>query len=293
MSETERIEQMVRDGKISTEEAAKLRAALAGEAGARPAPLADERIRPARLSRCAIAGALGPVGAVVVGLVAFGIGSVSGATEDAALAGALSLGGATFLAGIVLSVVALVAMRMQPGEVRGRGLAVAGIVVPVVCVAAVSVAGAALARIRAGQARQEEKRAREAVEDARRQALARKADGFVALAEGELAAGRHVESLKLCEEALSLSPDDSRARALRDRARAQQRAVEVARRRAEAMAEVRALMAAQDLQKALAVATELVRQDDSPEIQALVAEIRRQIDEAKAKQTKAAQPDGF
>jgi hypothetical protein len=135
----------VRDGTISAEEGEKLKAAVKSDPDVKPAPVAEEPIRGPRMSRLAIAGALGPIGAIVVAMVAYGIGSIFGARPGAASEGAACLGGATVVVCFVLSIIALVAIRMRPTELSGKRLAVAGIVAPVVCV--VAPAGIALAKL--------------------------------------------------------------------------------------------------------------------------------------------------
>ena len=112
--EQERIERMLADGKISPEEAERLRRALEeSEIGETPEV---ERIEPPRLSRLALAGALCLPGALVAQLLIAALPKPRGAET-------WSVGPLVLLTGIVLSIAALITIRESHGQLTGRGLA--------------------------------------------------------------------------------------------------------------------------------------------------------------------------
>ncbi|MHC4247994.1 MAG: ExbD/TolR family protein [Planctomycetota bacterium] len=133
-TERERIEKLLADGKVSPMEAERLRAALEKsereEAQAPPGP--REAIVKPKLSRLAVAGALGLPAAVATFLFVMGLALVFGVIEERAAGGGLMMAAAVALVGVGLSIAGLVVTRREPGRFSGRRLATAGIVAPIV-----------------------------------------------------------------------------------------------------------------------------------------------------------------
>ncbi|MHC4503336.1 MAG: SHOCT-like domain-containing protein [Planctomycetota bacterium] len=162
-TERERIDRMLAEGKVSAEEAERLLAALGRaedeDADADTPPV--EKIAKPRLSRLALAGALGMPAAGVAFLVVAGLGIAVGSgprAEERALAGGALVAAAVALVGVGVSIAGLVAIRRAPGELTGRRAARLGIIVPPIVGAvtfAVIVALAAVSEVR----RQERARA--------------------------------------------------------------------------------------------------------------------------------------
>jgi hypothetical protein len=152
--ELERIEKMLADGKISPEEAERLKKAVSDaerkEVATPPRPV--KRVERPRLSKMAVAGALAlPAAAAlaaVVGLVGTSLAdSAKGREAAGAAAGAAFL--VVLLTGFVLSSVGLAGIRREPDRLRGRGLAVWGLlsvaVVPLLAVGYLALRSAARA----------------------------------------------------------------------------------------------------------------------------------------------------
>jgi len=138
-NERERIEHLLAEGKISAEEAERLRTAM-NKSEVR-APVAPEPVAKPRLSRLAVASALGLPAAVTAGLLVYAFGLLillvaEHADKDDVLALAAGLTGfAVLLAGAIAGIAALVAVRNAPDRLRGRGLAILGVLqLPVVAV---------------------------------------------------------------------------------------------------------------------------------------------------------------
>ncbi|MHC5056118.1 MAG: hypothetical protein ACYTKD_15540 [Planctomycetota bacterium] len=128
-TERERIDRMLAEGKVSAEEAQRLRAALdVSEREEAQAPAgAREAIAKPRLSRLALAGALGLPVAVVAFLLLAGIAILCGLPDDRAAEGGFLVAAAVVLTGLGLSIAGRVAIRRAPDELRGRTLALWGI----------------------------------------------------------------------------------------------------------------------------------------------------------------------
>ncbi len=137
--ERERIEGMLSEGRISADEAEQLLAAVE-KADTRQ----EEEIKKPRLSRLALAGALGLPAAVVVWLLLFGFAMIWAEgpyVEDRASAGATLVALAVMLAGLGLSIGGYVAVRRAPDELRGQKLALFGIWLPAGLLAATAAMG--------------------------------------------------------------------------------------------------------------------------------------------------------
>ncbi|MHC5056115.1 MAG: hypothetical protein ACYTKD_15525 [Planctomycetota bacterium] len=140
-TERQRIEKLLADGKVSAEEAERLRAALdrAEREEAQAPPGAREAIVKPRLSRLALAGALGLPAAGIAFLLVAGLSIAFGVRDDRAAEGALLVAAAVALTGVGLSIAGRVAIRRAPDELTGLRAARFGIVVPVVTGAVVLV----------------------------------------------------------------------------------------------------------------------------------------------------------
>ena len=127
--ERERIDRLLAEGKLSAEEAERLRAALEeSEAGE---TFEVEHIQPPRLSRLAVAGALCLPGAVVAGLLTSALFNTLTALGAKRIPGndiGFLVGLAVLLTGVVLSISALVVIKVSHGELTGRGLALFGLI---------------------------------------------------------------------------------------------------------------------------------------------------------------------
>ncbi|MHC4247996.1 MAG: hypothetical protein ACYS9X_02600 [Planctomycetota bacterium] len=140
-TERERIEKLLAEGKVSAEEAERLRAALdrAEREETHPPPGAREAIVKPRLSRLALAGALGLPAAGIAFLLVAGLSIAFGVRDDRAAEGAFLVAAAVALTGVGLSIAGRVAIRRAPDELTGLRAARLGIIVPVVTGAVVLV----------------------------------------------------------------------------------------------------------------------------------------------------------
>ncbi len=117
--ERERIDRLLAEGKISAEEAERLRAAMEkSEVGE---TFEVEHIERPRLSRLAVAGALCLPGALVAGLLTWVLANARCAERLLDDTTGLFVGWAVLLIGIVLSIAALIGIRESQGELKGRG----------------------------------------------------------------------------------------------------------------------------------------------------------------------------
>ncbi|MDK1032910.1 MAG: hypothetical protein QGD94_12945 [Planctomycetia bacterium] len=136
--EHKRIDRMLAEGKISPEEAARLRGALEKSEDVAEAPVA-EPVTKRRLSKLAVAGALGVPAAIVAALLVYAFGMLIAegmrGDERAGLAATVT-GVAVVLAGFVLSVAALVAIRNNRETRCGKGLAIFGLLAILIPIAA-------------------------------------------------------------------------------------------------------------------------------------------------------------
>lgn len=131
-NERERIEHLLAEGKISTEEAERLRAAM--ERSETRAPVAPEPLAKPRLSRLAVASALGLPAAVTAGLLVHLLGlfillitrhpDKNHVLDLVAVLTALVV----ILASAIAGIASLVAVGKTPDRLRGRGLAILGLV---------------------------------------------------------------------------------------------------------------------------------------------------------------------
>lgn len=133
-TERERIEKLLADGKVSAEEAERLRAALEkSEREEAQAPRnAEEKITRPRLSKLAAAGALGLPAAVVAFLLLAGIAILCGLPDDRAAQGGLFVAAAVILTGAGLSIAGRIAIRRAPDGLTGLRAARFGIIAPTV-----------------------------------------------------------------------------------------------------------------------------------------------------------------
>lgn len=131
-TERERIDKMLAEGRVSAEEAERLRAALERsereETDSPPGPR-EEITRP-RLSRLAVAGALGLPAAGVAALLVAGFAMIFTNREQQIVGAVVLVGLAVLLTGMGLSIGGLVAIRRSPGALCGRKAAVFGICAP-------------------------------------------------------------------------------------------------------------------------------------------------------------------
>lgn len=131
-AERERIDRMQSEGKITQEEAHRLLAAL--DRSETPEPPPAQLALPPRLSRLAIAGALAFPAAVIAAFLVSALARAFGATAVQAENARVSAEYAVLLVGIVLSISALVAIRNSQGCLAGLGLALFGIIAPILLV---------------------------------------------------------------------------------------------------------------------------------------------------------------
>ena len=121
MSEQERIDRLLAEGKISAEEAERLRAAVEESEADETSESEVESIERPRLSRLAVAGALCLPGALVAGLLTWVLANARCAERLLDDTTGLFVGWAVLLIGIVLSIAALIGIRESQGELKGRG----------------------------------------------------------------------------------------------------------------------------------------------------------------------------
>ncbi|MHC4503337.1 MAG: hypothetical protein ACYTFI_08540, partial [Planctomycetota bacterium] len=121
-TERERIDKMLAEGKVSAEEAERLRAALA-KADAGGSDQKEDAITRPRLSRFALAAALSIPAAGGLFLMAFGFGIALGTRELRAAAGGLLVAMVVLAAGAALGIAAGIAVRREPDRLAGRRLA--------------------------------------------------------------------------------------------------------------------------------------------------------------------------
>ena len=129
-SERERIERLEAEGKISAEEAGKLKDALA-RAEAKETAADEHPVTKPRLSRLALAGFLCSPAALILYIGLAAIGDAADIQAIAFWALPLSLSAVAFLTGMGLSVAGLVVTRRSPDRLRGRNLARAGLLLPI------------------------------------------------------------------------------------------------------------------------------------------------------------------
>ena len=110
----------------------RLRKACKSPDNVPPAP--DPFTTPPRLSRLAVAGALGLPAAVIAALLMVALANAFGAKGLQANDAVVLAGCAVLFAGVVLSISALVAIRNSHGRLTGRGLALFGIIAPILLV---------------------------------------------------------------------------------------------------------------------------------------------------------------
>jgi len=137
-TERERIDKMLAEGKVSAEEAERLRAALdmsERDETQTPPGQRDGITRP-RLSRLALAGLICTPGAIVAALLMAAFAMVLTNRERESGIAVILVGLAVLLTGIGLSIGGLVVIRRAPGELAGRKLAHLGIWLPVVLIVA-------------------------------------------------------------------------------------------------------------------------------------------------------------
>lgn len=159
-TERERIDKMLAEGKVSAKEAERLRAALEGsereEMQAPPGPR-EEITRP-RLSRLALAGALGVPAGIVTWLFVFGLGICLADDTDSIVAGAFIVAFAVMLIFVALSAGGLVVIRQAPDKLTGRRLAHLGIWLPTGLIIAWVTSVAIIAHLQKQRSRKEARR---------------------------------------------------------------------------------------------------------------------------------------
>ncbi|MHC5056117.1 MAG: hypothetical protein ACYTKD_15535 [Planctomycetota bacterium] len=182
-TERERIEKLLADGKVSAEEAERLRAALEKaereEARAQVTPGPRNEITTPRISRLAVAGALGLPAAGVAALLVAGFAMIFTKREEQIVGAVVLVGLAVLLTGIGLSIGGLVAIRRSSGALCGTRAAAVGICAPFVagfCALAIGVGIDAYYEAQRAAARREYDERQENLLESRRLELRREGE---------------------------------------------------------------------------------------------------------------------